>query len=400
LSTAYKEPRILTYRFFYKWYAWATAAAWACCLVGLLVILRRQSWQWHGEGTDEAMSFISLLFFLPALYLWWLHPKISRQVQVHKDHIQVSNKDYSWEIAFADIHHIDRPFQSLMRLHMNDGHSWWFSAALERPDYLWEGLYQARPELIGKAEEFESFRIALVQYDHHEKRKEWFFNHRLLDLVTWMVLPILTLFVGHLIQSPHVIINSQWQYFFRLTMYALFVITTSSFLISLLMKKFVFDRMLNEQMKEGSKIRDLDFERSMVQKSKWVHVSVCGAVLACVLATDLNLYSVIRLSADAKAYKLEPGRTVVIDNRFNCVSCAHAVREGDVLVFGKGVIGEVLAVPGEVIAQARPTTIGRSIASETVMEIPAGVIALKTGPKAQEVVLVPIGDLVGKLKKP
>jgi hypothetical protein len=400
LETEQKEPRTLTYRFFYRWYAWATAVAWLCCSVGLLVILYRQGWQWSGDGRDEAMSFISMMLFLPALYMWWLHPKITRKVRVHKDYIQVSNADYSWEIAFADIRSIDRPFQSLIRLRMHDGYSWWFSAALERPDYLWEGLYQARPELIGKSEEFESFRLSLVQYDHHEKRKEWFFNHRLLDLVTWMALPVLTISLGHVLQSSHVVINSEWQYFFRLLMYSLFIITTSSFLISMFMKKFVFDKILNEQMKEGSKLRNLDFEQHMVQRSKWAHVALCAVLLATVVSTDINLFSVIRLKADAKKFKLEPGKTVLIDNRYNCIDCAYSLKEGDVIVFGRGALGEVLAVPGEVIAQTRTAGVGRSIASETVMEIPAGMVALKIGAKSNEVILVPIGDLVGKLKKP
>jgi hypothetical protein len=106
------------------------------------------------------------------------------------------------------------------------------------------------------------------------------------------------------------------------------------------------------------------------------------------------------LRLEAKAFKLVPGKTIVIDNRFNCVSCAHAVSEGDLLLFGRGTIGQVLALPGEVIAQTRSTSLGRSIASETVMEVPEGHIALKTGADGKEVVLVRIGDLVGKLKTP
>jgi hypothetical protein len=395
-----RAPRNLPYRFYYKWYALACAVAWLLCAAGFTLLLLKNGLSWQGESREEILSFASMLFFIPALYLWWLHPKLTQTVQVYSDHVRVSTKDFSWEIAFNDIMAIELPFHSMIRFRMKDGHSWWFSAALERSDYLWEGLMRARPELIGGKEVFEEFRLKLVQFDHHEKRKEWFFRHRLLDVLNWVVLPVLALVVGYQIQAEQVVINSKTLYFFRLSMYSLFVTIICAFGWSLVLKKFVFDKMAKKQMEEGTKLRDLVYEDRVIQRAKWFQVVTCALLLTAVVKSDLNLFSVTKLRLEAKAFKLVPGKTIVIDNRFNCVSCAHAVSEGDLLLFGRGTIGQVLALPGEVIAQTRSTSLGRSIASETVMEVPEGHIALKTGADGKEVVLVRIGDLVGKLKTP
>ncbi len=378
----------------------ACAVAWLLCAGGFTLLLMKNGWTWQGEGREEMLSFASMLFFVPALYLWWLHPKLTQTVQVYSDHIRVSTKEFSWEIAFNDIMAIELPFHSMIRLRMKDGHSWWFSAALERSDYLWEGLMRARPELVGGKDGFEDFRLKLVQYDHHEKRKEWFFRHRLLDVLNWVVLPALALVIGYQVQAEDVVINSKSLYFFRLGMYSLLVTIVCAFGWSVVLKKFVFDKMVKKQMEEGTKLRDLVYEDRVIQRAKWFQVVTCALLLSAVVKGDLNLFSLTKLRLEAKAFKLVPGKTIVIDNRFNCVSCAHAVNEGDLLLFGRGTIGQVLALPGEVIAQTRNTSLGRSIASETVMEVPEGHIALKTGADGKEVVLVRIGDLVGKLKTP
>lgn len=395
-----RAPRNLPYRLYYRLYAVACAVAWLICAGGLTLILLQNGFSWQNGGSDEILSFASMLFFIPAIYLWWLHPKLTQTVQVYSDHLRVSSKEFSWEIAFNDIMAIELPFHSMIRLRMKDGHSWWFSAALERSDYLWEGLMRARPELIGSREDFENFRLKLVQYDHHEKRKEWFFRHRLLDVINWVVLPGLALVMGYHFQSEQVVIHSNTLYFFRLSMYLLLVTILCAFAWSVILKKFVFDKLVKKQMQEGSKLRDLVLEDRIIQRTKWLQLVTCAVLIAAVVKSDLNLFSVTKLRLESKAFKLIPGKTIVIDNRYNCVDCFHAVKEGDLLLFGRGTIGQVLALPGEVIAQTRTTSLGRSIASETVMEVPSGHIALKTGADGKEVVLVRIGDLVGRLKTP
>jgi hypothetical protein len=378
----------------------ACAVAWLLCAGAITLLVIKNGWAWTNEGREEILSFCSMLFFIPALYFWWLHPKLTQTVQVYSDHIRVSTKEFSWEIAFNDVMAIELPFQSMIRLKMKDGHSWWFSASLERSDYLWEGLMRARPELVGGAEAFEAFRLKLVQCDHHEKRKEWFFRHRLLDVSNWVLLPALALGIGYAVQADQVVINSKPLYFFRLGMYSLLVTILSAFAWSVVLKKFVFDKMVKKQLEEGKKLRDLVYEDRVIHRAKWFQVMTCALLLTAVVKSDLNLFSVTKLRLEAKAFKLTPGKTIVIDNRYNCVNCVHAVREGDLMLFGRGTVGQVLAIPGDVIAQTRSTSLGRSIASETVLEIPPDHIALKTGVDGKDVVLVRIGDLIGKLKTP
>lgn len=394
-----RPPRTLPYRFYYKWYAMACAVVWLLC-VGVVAMLLLQKSESSLEMKEELYSFSALSLLIPAFYLWWLHPKLTRTIQVFHDHVRVSSGEMNWDIAFNDIKKVDRPFFSIMRFRMNDGHSWWFSAALERPDYLWEGLAKQRPELVESPAVYEEFRLKLVQYDHHEKRKEWFFRHRFLDVINWVIVPLVVLVAGYQYQTQEVIIHSKGLYFFRLGMYAMFTTISCAFVWSVLLKKLVFDRMVEKQMESGKKLRDMQKEDQILQRAKFLQLVTCTALMAIVVKTDLNLFSVTKLKSGSSAYQLRSGKTIVVDNRFNCVDCKHALIEGDLILFGKGTLGQVLAMPGEVIAQTRETSLGRSIASETVTEVPEGHIALKTGAEGKDVVLVPISDLVGRLKKP
>lgn len=394
-----RPPRTLPYRFYYKWYAIACAVVWLLC-VGIVAMLLLHKGESTNDIREELYSFSALSILIPAFYLWWLHPKLTRTIQVFHDHVRISSGGMNWDVAFNEIKKVDRPFFSVMRFRMNDGHSWWFSAALERPDYLWEGLAKQRPELVESPAVYEEFRLKLVQYDHHEKRKEWFFRHRFLDLINWVIVPLIVLVAGYQYQTQDVIIHSKGLYFFRLGMYAMFMTITCALVWSVLLKKLVFDRMVEKQMESGKKLRDMQKEDQILQRAKFLQLVTCTALLALVVKTDLNLYSVTKLKSGSSAYKLQKGKTIVVDNRFNCVECKHALVEGDLILFGKGTLGQVLAMPGEVIAQTHETSLGRSIASETVTEVPEGHIALKTGAEGKDVVLVPISDLVGRLKKP
>lgn len=394
-----KTPRLLPYRFYYRWYAVTLAIAWGVSLAGIGIILYRYGFQPKHPSSEELWGFVSLAILLPGVYLWWLHPKLTRKVQVFDDRIKIVTKDLAWDLSFNDIEKIERPFSSFIKIVMRDGHGWWFSAAIERPDYLWEGLMKARPELIGGKDKYESFRIELVKYDHHEKRKEWFLRHRLIDVFYWLALPAFALIVGYFVQSNEVIIHSKAFYFFRLLMYSLFALIICAFAWSVILKRFVFDKKIEEKIKnEASKLRDLELEDAVLRKAKIFQTLTCSAVLVGLISADLNLFSITKLKDGAQAFRMSPGKTIVVDNRFNCVSCAHSVKEGDLLIFGRGTLGEVMALPGEVIAQTRQTDVGRSIASETVTEVPEGHVAIKTGASGRDVVLVPISELVGKLK--
>lgn len=393
-------PRILPYRFYYKWYAFALSLVWLLNLGIIAMLLLQTPASNTSDARAELLLFGALSVLLPILYVWWLHPKLTRQVQVFRDFVRVSHGAKSWDIKFSDVQRVSRPFASFIKLEMTTGKSWWFSAALERIDYLWEGLGRDRPELVISPEEFEKFRLKLVQFDHHEKRKEWFFRHRFLDIVNWVVLPLVVILAGYQYQSQDVVIHSKGLYFFRLTMYSLFVTISCAFLWSVMMKKFVFDRMVEKQMESGKKLRDLRREDQILQRSKFLQTVTSAFVLALIVKSDFNLFSVTKMKQGAQAYNLKSGTTVIVDNRYNCVRCKHALKEGDLILFGRGTIGQVLAAPGEVIAQVQSPSAGRSIASETVTEIPEGHIALKTGAEGKDVVLIPINDLVGKLKSP
>ena len=388
------EPRRLNYRFYYKWYALILAFLWIMS-VGVVAYFFLQPNALMNK--EEVYSFGSFVFLLPALYLWWLHPKLTRTIQVFPESIKISNSQYCWEINYHQIESITTPYLSYICLKMRDGQKWWLNASIERIEYIWEGLAKACPEQMKSQSEFERFRLKLVQYDHHEKRKEWFFRHRVLDFINWIVLPTAVMFIAFKVQSSEIYIYSKPLYFFRLTMYALFTTIMSAFAWSIIMKVLVFDREVKENLKDGKKIRDVSREDFILQRSKFFQLITCAALMAVMVKVDLNFFSITKLKTDIESFKLRGGQTLIVDNRYNCVDCYHSIVEGDLVLFGKGTVAQVLALPGEVIAQTRANSLGRSIASETIMTIPEGHVALKTG-IGQEMVIVKISDLVGKLK--
>jgi hypothetical protein len=197
-----RQPRPLLYRSHYKWYAVFLAALWIGCLASAVTffVLGVETYR------DEMLSFVVLSVLLPMIYLVWLHPKLTRTMQVFSDCVRITSKKVVFDINFADLESLSRPYGSLIRLRTKDGLSWTFSAALERMDYLWEALWRSRPELVGNSKIYEEFRLSLVQYDHHEKRKEWFFRHRLIDMLNWVILPAAVMAIGYFVQASQVVI--------------------------------------------------------------------------------------------------------------------------------------------------------------------------------------------------
>jgi hypothetical protein len=282
---------------------------------------------------------------------------------------------------------------------MKDGLKHYFSSSLERIDYVWEGVYQARPDLLS-VDQYEHFRTKLIQYDHHQKRKEWFFRHKLVDLVNWIILPLVFLISTYTIQSRDVLIHQEGMYFFRLVMYSALVLLLSTLFFSIILKKFVFDKKIAIQISReaGDKLRDIEFEGVILQRSKLMQFATACFALGLIVRSDMNLFSLTKIKEDITSFNLKSGHTVVIDNRYNCLSCKFSVKDGDLIMFGKGVLGQVMAIEGEMVGQISQDRKGRIIASENIQEVPTGHVAIKLG-NQNEIVMIRLQDLIGKIQK-
>lgn len=390
-----RQPRPLLYRSHYKWYAVLLAVAWGSCLIAMITLGVMD----YKEYFDEVAFFASFSIMLPTLYLVWLHPKLTRTMQVFTDGVRINSSAEVFDIKFDNLESITLPFGSIVKFKMKDGINWSFDSSLERLDYLWEAVWRSRPELVGNSDKYEAFRLKIVQNDHHEKRKEWFFRHRLIDLLNWIVLPAVILSLGYKVQSADIVVHSVGLYFFRLSMFILLATISSAFLYSLIFKKFIFDKKLEENIgSDRSKRRDVNHENIIIQRAKSLQLITCSVIMFSILHTELNLFSVTRLRDGAKVFNLKPGSTVVVDNRFNCLNCKHSIKEGDLIVFGRGSVGKILALSGDVIAKTTENSAGRTIASETVVSVPKNHLALQVGAEGREIVFIKIEDLVGKLK--
>ncbi len=393
------QPRILHYRTHYRLY---------CYFLFSLALLVCAVWSWgfykssFAELVTEysfefALSAIYFLF-LPFGYFFWLRPRINHTVQVYPTHLLIHKGKSKDQLMFENMESVVVVGWSLFYLKMKDGHKYYFNSDLERVDYIWEGIQGARPELI-QGKEYEDFRVNLVKSDHHQKRKEWFLKHRLVDIVNWVVAPLFFLSVAYFIQSQSIVIYQQGPYFFRLLMFSLLILLLTSWVYSMLLKKLVFDRILDEKSEDKNldKVRDLEFEGVIIQRSKMFQIITACFLFAFVIKWDFNLFSVSKTRSDWSYFKIPAGKTIIVDNRYNCFKCRYGLSDGDLVMFGKGMIGQVMAREGEPVAEVLQDTRGRTIASLNVQQVPSGHLAVKAG-NGKDIMFIKVADLVGKIQ--
>ena len=392
------QPRILRHRSHYKIY-----------ILGLMILsgLLFTFWviRFSSSGVKSVMEtyqlelLMSLMFYLVSsgLYFFWLRSKLNKSIQVFPDRLVIQSGRVKEEIHYLEIMGVTTVCWSIFYVNMKNGTKYYFSSSFERVDYIWEGIYRARPELINQPE-YDDFRVKLVQYDHHQKRKEWFFKHKMVDVLNWAVLPVTFLALTFIIQSKSVIIHQEGIYFFRLFMYVMLILFITSFIYSIVLKKFVFDKRVSNQLSnDDMKMRDLEFEGMILQRSKFFQLLTACFVLMILVRTDLNLFSVTKIKEDIATFKLKKGNTIVVDNRYNCVACKYQLLDGDYVIFGRGTIGQVLAREGDIVGQVSQDPRGRTIASENIQEVPKGHLAIRAG-NGKDIFFVKMEELIGKIQ--
>ena len=394
------QPRYLRYHSHFKIYliillslSVINLSFWGHCLT-------QASWsKVYSEFNYEFWISVCYFFVFGTFYFFWLRFRLNRKVQVFSTHIWVHDHGKKEEILFDNVESVGIVCWSVFYFKMNNGIKHYFSSSLERVDYIWEGLNLARPGLISP-EAYEAFRTKLVQYDHHQKRKEWFFKHKLEDIFNWLVLPVIFLFITYLVQTREIIINQQGMYFFRLFMYAVLVLMITTFIFSIVLKRFIFDKRVKLKLNSQSddKLRDLEFEGIILHRSKIMQMITAAFLFTLVMKSEMNLFSLTRIKADLTSFNLKSGHTLVIDNRYNCLTCKYPVRDGDIVVFGKGTIGQVMATEGDMVGQISQDKVGRIIASENIDEVPKGHVAIKLANQG-DIAMIKLGELIGKIQK-
>ena len=393
------QPRLLKYRSHYWVYLLFSS------LVAGLVIsfwgyrIYLQTWS-HVIAQNSLELVLSgvYLFGFGVSYFLWFRSRLHHSVQVFGNKLVYRKNSRPIEILFSEVESLGVIYWSLFYIKMKNGQKFYFNSGLERVDYVWEGLKKARPELIAD-NEYEQFRVNLIQYDHHQKRKEWFFRHKLVDVFNWVFLPWFFLVTGYAVQSQEVVIHQPSLYLFRLFIYSILVLLVCGFIYSMALKILVFDRKVASQLQQEAddKIRDLEFEGLILQRSKIFQMMTSCFIFAFVIKSDLNLYSITQPKIDSAFLNIKAGKTLLIDNRYNCFDCRYQVTDGDLVVFGKGYVGQVLARAGEFVGEVAQDEKGRMIASNNVQEVPAGHLAIKAA-NGKDIIFIKIGELIGKIQ--
>ncbi len=347
--------------------------------------------------SEEFILLGCYLIFSGAFYYFWMRPRMNRYVQVFSDHLLICRGTEKEQVKFSDIESVNFVCWSIFYVKMKSGLKHYFHSKYERVDYVWEGIYQSCPHLIS-SEIFNSFRIKLVQYDHYHKRKEWFFKHKVIDVVNWIILPLFFIVISFMLQSRDILIHQQEVYFFRLFMYSMLVLLVTSFLFSLLLKKLVFDKKVTTNLETFEiKTRDLEFEGEILHRTKIFQSLTAVLTLALLVKVDLNLFSVTKINQNIANLKVKKGTTIIIDNRYNCINCKYRLHDGDFVLFGKGVIGQVLATEGELVGEIQSHKLSREPSSENIQEVPHDHIAVKSS-DGKKITFVKIQDLIGKIQ--
>lgn len=392
------QPRHLHYRSHYKIYLVVLLTIAGLILSWWGFRLSGQKWATlYAENSAEIWLSFAYYVGFTAFYFLWLRWRLNRSVQVFPDHLLLHHDGKSEKVDFADIESCGVVCWSVFYFKTKNGLKHYFSASLERVDYVWEGFYAARPDLINK-EEYENFRMKLVQYDHHQKRKEWFFKHKMVDLFNWTVLPSVFLFTTYFIQTREIIVHQQVMYFFRLGMYAFLILLMTTLIFSMFFKKFVFDKKIADQMDNGDKIRDIEFEGVVLHRSKLMQMVTISFIFGLVMRSEANMFSITKTKGDLSAFNIKSGQTLVVDNRYNCLACKYSLKDGDVVIFGRGTVGQIMAAEGDMVGQISQDKTGRIIASENIQEVPTGHVAVKLS-NQKEIVMIKVQELIGKVQK-
>lgn len=393
------QPRNLRYRNHYKFYVLAFGVLSALILLFWANQFYSDGWQLTYSAFSHEL-IVSGIFFTGSFlfYFLWLRSKLNHSVQVFNDHILIQNGKKKEELWYSEVESICVVCWSIFYIKMNNGLKYYFNSSLERVDYIWEGIHEARPDLFVQSE-FEEFRVKLVQYDHHQKRKEWFFKHKMVDVFNWILLPVLFIILTYMLQSKYLEIHQQALYFFRLFMFSMLALLITTFIYSIVLKKTIFDKKISSRLEESDgKVRDLEFEGVILQRSKLFQFATTAFILCAVAKFDVNLYSLSKVKEDIAHFQLKQGHTIWVDNRYNCVGCTHSLKDGDLVVFGRGTIGQVFAKEGEKVGQLSEDAHGRTIASENIHVVPSGHVAVKAA-NGKDIIFVRMSELVGRIQK-
>ncbi|MES2528296.1 MAG: hypothetical protein V4598_14510 [Bdellovibrionota bacterium] len=394
------QPRFLRYRNHYKVYLMAFMGLSTLLVTFWLFQIFQLGWKqvWMVNSPE---LFFSAAFLVSGsiVYFTWLKDRMKRSVQVYPTHLLIHQSKNPVKLAFEDVESVSRVCWSVFYFKMKDGTKFYFNSGLDRVDYVWEGLKNARPDLISP-DDYENFRILLVQYDHHQKRKEWFFRHKILDALNWFGLPVFFLFSAYLLQTRDVMIHHPGMYFFRLFMFSLLILLVTTFFFSLGLKKFIFDRKIAEQLDEKGKekARDMEFEGVILHRSKLLQMVLSCFLFTSVIYSDLNLFSVTKVKDEVSMFDLKKGNSLIVDNRYNCFNCRFQLKDGDLVLFGKGYIGQIMAKGGDMVGEISQDKSGRMIASENVQEVPAGYVAIKSA-NGSDIVFIRTQELIGKIRR-
>jgi hypothetical protein len=129
-----------------------------------------------------------------------------------------------------------------------------------------------------------------------------------------------------------------------------------------------------------------------------MQIITASFLFALVMRSEMNFYSLTKTKDDLTSFNLKKGHTLIVDNRYNCLTCKYPLKDGDIVVFGRGTIGQMMASEGDMVGQISQDKRGRIIASENIQEVPRGHVAIKLA-NQQEIVMIKLSDLIGKIQK-
>lgn len=357
-----------------------------------------------------AVKSLILGVFLFVHKIFFLGPMGQTIIRIYPDRILTYRKGKRSQIFYEDIVSVDHFILGFLfgsfKLILKDGRKVSFTLALERPEYIIDGIYDKRRDLIGE-EEHKKLRKKLVLADHSWARIYDFFKvYRPYLILFFGVLPFAYMGVLYHLQKDTILISSTIVFFIRLMSFTYFLVGSNALLFFLSTNSLFKTRQLKQwETNPDQKVRDVLFERRVYKVAYPISLLLLIGAFLWNYQTGANFYSIVRASNSFSHFGVEKGELFIVDHKYNCLSCSYSLEEGDHIIIsfdnnlmGKKELGKIVGLPFNYVKVNRRDERDRFIASVEERLVPLDSLAVEFGNEGINTI-VPLEKIEGRVLK-
>jgi len=337
-------------------------------------------------------------------YKYIIRPLAISKIQVYPDRLFIDRGKEKIDIPFDEIKEIKSAVNKYLggwfKVILKNKKSYRFTIALERVDYIIDGIIKFNPLLLND-DDYKKLRKNLILADHCWARCYDFFQKKNIAIALFylLLIPAILIIAIYFKQQSEFLIKNPIEYFGVTSFLALVFLglvgTIFPFLAFVFINKHA-DKRIDEN--PNNKARDQAYEVKIYRKFLPLYLATLLIYFACIYQFDLNAVSFAYISKDAKYFAIKASDPLWVDMKYNCLDCKHSLKKGDVIVTDRLLLGKIVAIPKEKVAISNRDDEGRFMASTEEEEVPLNFLAIYA--YDGEIVLLDIKDVKGKIILP